>query len=168
MSPAAEGAPVGFAAHAVPFEVLRSWKGGLSGSVIIHTAGNSAACGRSYNEGEAYLIYAGVDEAGKPWDSLCSRTRASKGSADDFTVLDGLKPGDGKPPATEPPETTETEKPADDPGDASTVSTEAAETPAAEPKPKAAPDTPECAFASWPPTVGLALLPLLAVRRRRR
>jgi len=90
-TPDAEGRLSGFAPKTVTFEVLRSWKGGLSGTATVKTAGNSAACGRNYNEGESYLIYASANEEGEPYDTLCTRTRPSKGASEDFTVLDGLK-----------------------------------------------------------------------------
>ena len=62
-------APAGFGMKQVSFEILRSWKGGLEGTVTVKTAASSAACGRSYTPGAAYILYAGTNEAGEPTDN---------------------------------------------------------------------------------------------------
>ncbi len=72
-------------------EVSRVWKGAdlaPSGSKVqIETADNSAACGRSYEIGTSYLIYATLDGTNFV-DGLCSRTAKSADAADDFAALD--------------------------------------------------------------------------------
>lgn len=77
----------------VTFKVLRSWKGGLVGDAYVKTATSSAACGRNYEVGQNYLVYAGADDAGEPYDTICTRTRTSKRGAEDVAVLDGLGEG---------------------------------------------------------------------------
>ncbi len=99
-TPETDGSVSGLAPKTVTFTVQRSWKGGLSGSTTVTTASSSAACGRNYKMGESYLIYASKNEAGGAHDTLCSRTRPSKGADDDFTVLDGLATG---APSTDTP-----------------------------------------------------------------
>ena len=196
-----DGAVSGLQPTTVPFEVLRSWKGGLTGTASVHTARSSAACGRTYAAGESYLVYAGANEEGQPWDTICTRTRPSKGNAADVAVLDGLKPAgtkgenpadpapadeapaDAAPADAAPADTTPADAtPAD--GDTAggetteTTETGAAETPNAVPEPEApipetktaaGPDAadPSCALVAAHPAGWLALLPLIAVRRRR-
>jgi len=91
------------------FEVIRYFKGDPGEKVTIETAGHSAACGRSFEEGVAYLVYA-RERDGKLVDNLCSRTRLSKAASEDFEVLgEGKSHGDHpsspdvEPPAQEPP-----------------------------------------------------------------
>ena len=78
-------------------------------SVTIETAGHSAACGRSFEQGIAYLVYA-RERNGQLTDNLCSRTRLSKAASEDFEVLgegkshsDDPAAEDAGPPAREPP-----------------------------------------------------------------
>lgn len=76
--------------HRYSVEVLRVWKGGdiaPSGTKIdIVTADNSAACGRIFEIGESYLVYATYSE-GEFSDGLCSNTKKSADAAADFEAL---------------------------------------------------------------------------------
>ncbi len=88
------------------FEVGRVMKGAAAGTVEITTNLSSAACGRSYEPGQTYLIYAKRGERGLT-DGACSFT-ASKSKASsrgDYTFW-----GDGPPPAPAPT-TGEAERP---------------------------------------------------------
>jgi len=75
------------------FEVDRVWKGEIGDRVEISTALHSASCGRTYQIGTRYLIYARHNDKSGWTDGLCSRTRASDSAAEDFQVL-----GEGQPP----------------------------------------------------------------------
>ncbi len=70
------------------FEVLRSWKGEPATLVTIRTPGSAAACGRSYDKGSTYLVYASQDTDGLLFDNLCSRTRKAADAESDFKLLD--------------------------------------------------------------------------------
>lgn len=69
------------------FSVVRSWKGDLPQTVTIKTAASSAACGRRYNSGEVYLVYASRGDDNRLHDNLCSRTRKSRAASEDFASL---------------------------------------------------------------------------------
>ncbi|MEZ4385023.1 MAG: hypothetical protein R3A79_27080 [Nannocystaceae bacterium] len=133
------------------FEVKGSWKGDPPRRVAITTAASSAACGRSFEMGEAYLIYAAPGRDGELVDHLCSRTRPRASADEDLEVLG-------------PPKVPEDEAPPTEPSDR--------EPPRIEPPPAAAPpptDPPPkgCSVAAAPP-VALSLPLLLALARRRR
>ncbi|MBX7084091.1 MAG: hypothetical protein K1X88_33085, partial [Nannocystaceae bacterium] len=92
------------------FEVTRVWKGDVGAKVDIWTASHSAACGRGYDTGVAYIVYAHELPGGLLGDGLCSRTRPIANATDDLQVLGvaggpatltPLVSGDG--PAIEPP-----------------------------------------------------------------
>lgn len=72
------------------FEVKRRWKGDPSpgDSVTLRTNDNSAACGREFEEGKAYLVYASSMD-GQLGDNLCSRTMAADQATEqgDFEAL---------------------------------------------------------------------------------
>lgn len=75
------------------FEVLRTFKGDAPRFVEVLTMSSSAACGRKYQPGETYLVYAAQANGGLS-DNLCSRTRRSIHAADDLAVLGtGVEPG---------------------------------------------------------------------------
>jgi hypothetical protein len=140
-----------------PVEVSRVFKGDIGAQVTIRTADNSAACGRSYEVGQSYLIYAHqVDDA---WgDGLCSRTRLSAEADEDFAALGpGSSPGGDDGPVAEEPTDPPAESPRID---------EPATPPPASPGKRgctiAAHESP--ASAGW--ASGLALLALLGLRRR--
>ncbi|MEM9459493.1 MAG: hypothetical protein AAGF11_35270 [Myxococcota bacterium] len=84
------------------FEVNRVWKGDIAPRVEITTAVHSATCGRSYQMGIQYVVYARRSDSGEWADTLCSRTRPSRSAAEDLQVL-----GAGRPPvdanSTPPP-----------------------------------------------------------------
>lgn len=84
------------------FEVDRVWKGDVGARVEISTALHSATCGRTFQIGTQYVVYArrgstpgmGPDQdpdsgPGQPeWtDTLCSRTRPSNSAGEDLAVL---------------------------------------------------------------------------------
>lgn len=77
------------------FDVDRFWKGELGQRVEIETHTHSAACGRGYELGRSYIIYA--RRSGTHWvDNMCSRTRPTVAAAEDLLVLgDGTRPGQG-------------------------------------------------------------------------
>ncbi|HRI07489.1 MAG TPA: hypothetical protein PKW35_06715, partial [Nannocystaceae bacterium] len=98
------------------FEVLRIWKGELGEAVVLHTPSSSAACGRTYANGEPYIIYDSRGQDGELADFHCSRTRRSAGADEDLAVLgpgrSPLAPAGGsstqggpdrEPPRIEPP-----------------------------------------------------------------
>lgn len=134
-------------------EVLRFWKGELGDTVTITTASSSAACGRSYEIGEIYLVYAVQDpESGELRDYLCSRTRPLRGADEDLAVL-----GPGTTPTTPAPE----------------EGTEDREPPRIEPKPPTEPPPSEprrgCRIDEGPGApLALGLVVLVALARRRR
>lgn len=80
------------------FEVDRVWKGAIRPRVEIATALHSAACGRSYQIGTRYVIYARRNRDGEWVDGSCSRTRVSRSAAEDLQVL-----GAGHPPLSNDP-----------------------------------------------------------------
>ncbi len=80
------------------FEVTRVWKGDVGAKVDIWTASHSAACGRGYDTGVAYIVYAHELPGGLLGDGLCSRTRPSANATDDLQVL-GIAGGPATPPA---------------------------------------------------------------------
>lgn len=63
----------GFATRTVRFDVDRAWKGVETAKLKVGTAGDSAACGFDFVEGERYLVYT-YGENGDLQASLCSRT----------------------------------------------------------------------------------------------
>jgi len=84
------------------FEVDRVWKGPIGPQVEIITARHSATCGRTYQVGAKYVVYAQRDQDGEWSDNLCSRTRGSRSAAEDLEVL-----GAGRPPDDDDREPTE-------------------------------------------------------------
>lgn len=80
------------------FAVDQVWKGPIPTQVEIRTNSSGAACGRSYQMGTRYVIYARRADDGAWTDGLCSRTRTSHGASEDVRVL-----GPGSAPiSTEP------------------------------------------------------------------
>lgn len=133
-------------------ELQRVWKGELPDVVVLTTPSSSAACGRSFEIGGRYLVYAARGQRGELADFLCSRTRRISGADEDLAVLGPARARaaveaprqDREPRRIEPP-------PA----------------PAAQPPPSAR----GCAIADdplpAPAALGLLALALLARRRRR-
>lgn len=92
------------------FDVARVWKGEVGAQTEIHTASDSAACGRNFVAGQTYLIYAYRGPDGRLGDGLCSRTRETTQAQEDLAVLGpgrelgGSADADDEPdPAREPP-----------------------------------------------------------------
>lgn len=91
------------------FEVSRVFKGEIGSTVEVYSNATSSMCGRSFEAGVPYLVYARHSPAGVLVDSMCSRTRASRSAAEDFAEL-GAGSGPPRPeiavatrPAIEPP-----------------------------------------------------------------
>jgi MYXO-CTERM domain-containing protein len=91
--------------HVYELDVARTWKGEPGPSVSIRTADNSAACGRAFEIGESYLVYA-LEVDGDLSHNQCSRTRRMAEAQEDLAVL-GTAIGEPEPPprpaAPEPP-----------------------------------------------------------------
>ncbi|MCO4772026.1 MAG: hypothetical protein KDA24_18485 [Deltaproteobacteria bacterium] len=69
----------------VAFAIEHAYKGDKSRAVI-ETNASSAACGRAFEEGEKYLVYA--EESDKVLrDSACSRTRLASAASEDFEAI---------------------------------------------------------------------------------
>ncbi len=91
------------------FEVTRVWKGAIGSTVDIWTASNSAACGRGYEAGVSYLIYAHELPGGQLGDGMCSRSRPTHSATEDLAALGGgsepqrPQADPGERPAVEPP-----------------------------------------------------------------
>lgn len=75
------------------FEVSRVFKGEIGPTVDVQSASQSSMCGRGYEAGVLYLVYARASPDGVLVDSMCTRTRASVSAAEDFSEL-----GAGTPP----------------------------------------------------------------------
>lgn len=91
------------------FEVSRVWKGNVGSDVDVSTAMSSSLCGRSFETGTSYVVYAHASEGGGLGDNICSRTRASSSATEDLVAL-----GQGSPPAgthTAAPPTNDVEPP---------------------------------------------------------
>lgn len=87
------------------FQVVRYWKGDLPERVDVDTPASSAACGRTYDVGRTYVVYA--QRSGQQWiDNMCSRTRTRGAAASDLAMLGrGTLPGKtgaAEPAATRP------------------------------------------------------------------
>lgn len=85
--------PIG--SRLVSIRIDRSWVGGSSGVVQVHTGKGDADCGFPFRVGEQYLVYA-RDVSGRLQASACSRTRLLSDAAEDLKYLDELsKPSPG-------------------------------------------------------------------------
>lgn len=83
------------------FDVDRYWKGDLPERIEIETRTQSAACGRTYELGRSYVIYARKDK-GRWTDGLCSRTRPTVAAAQDLSMLgEGVVPNQDEPDVVE-------------------------------------------------------------------
>ena len=100
----AVGAPISSPSEQLPrtttytFDVGRVMKGTATGTVKITTNLSSAACGRTYEAGQTYLLYTMRGETGLT-DGACSftATKAKASERGDYTYW-----GDGPPPAPAP------------------------------------------------------------------
>lgn len=94
------------------FEVDRVWKGDVGLRVEISTALHSATCGRSYEIGTQYVVYANRLPNGELSDTMCSRTRPTRSAAEDLAVLGaGHDPRGPEQAPFVPGESTETTEP---------------------------------------------------------
>lgn len=91
------------------FEVTRVFKGEVGPSVDVYSPAAAATCGRAFEAGVPYLVYAHTSPAGVLVDTMCSRTRTSRAAAEDFAELGaGIGPAraelpDTTRPSIEPP-----------------------------------------------------------------
>lgn len=106
---------------AYTFEVTRSFKGEPGAQVRVMSAASGAACGRSYGDpGDAWLVYARVDDAGQARDNICSRSRPMADAAEDISALeaaDSLEPLPAPPPIEPGPADPEPQPILPDPGE---------------------------------------------------
>jgi len=83
------------------FRVSRTWKGARTKAVDLQTHSQSSACGRSFQLGTTYLVYARAGDGG--WvDGLCSRTRPLSRALLDIEALDRFV-GSEPSPLDDPP-----------------------------------------------------------------
>ncbi len=82
------------------FEVRRVWKGDVPEKVAVVSHKHSATCGRHFEVGVTYLVYARSRD-GVLRDGLCSRTRPIDKADEDLAAL-----GEGHPPGAAPAEGT--------------------------------------------------------------
>ena len=76
------------------FEVTRVWKGDVGPKVELTTHEQDSMCGRAFELGVQYIVYARAGDGGTLTDSLCSRTRSSRNATEDFAELGaGVAPG---------------------------------------------------------------------------
>lgn len=75
------------------FEVSRVWKGDVGADVDVQTAVSSSLCGRTFESGTSYVVYAYAADGGGLGDNICSRTRTSSSATEDLVSL-----GPGSPP----------------------------------------------------------------------
>lgn len=79
----------------VRFAVSETWKGAEGSEIELQTAGNSAACGYNFQEGEEYLVYTyetsgtGPDSAHGPDTAtgICQRTTELSNADEDLDAL---------------------------------------------------------------------------------
>ena len=74
----------------VSFVGVTGFLGIRDASIDIMTAGDGAACGYTFLQGERYLVYARRADDGALVVSLCSRTRPLADAADDLRFLEAL------------------------------------------------------------------------------
>jgi hypothetical protein len=87
----------------VTFDVDQVWKGPAEPSLIVTTAGDSAACGFEFQPGAEYIVYATTQD-GSLATGLCSRTQSTTGAGEDLAALgEGQAPAAGEQPATGAP-----------------------------------------------------------------
>jgi hypothetical protein len=155
------GAPEGgqqpwFGQVTYELEVLRSWKGSPEPRTAVSTGSQGAMCGRAFEVGGRYVIYASRSPEGALSDSLCSRTRTLAEAAEDLTALGAGQampaapvrppPAGAAPPAGDEPAA------GDDPGapEAAASADDAPPEPTAKPPPANPPRGPGAAAGSTP------------------
>jgi hypothetical protein len=81
-------------AYRVDFQILDRFRGIEGNTVTIFTAGNGAACGYSFAEGQSYLVYASRNLNNDLVAGICSRTRPIDQASDDLAFLRSIsEPG---------------------------------------------------------------------------
>ncbi len=70
----------------VTLQVVRAWKGVDGERMTVLTAGDEAACGYSFQQGESYLVYAHQAKP-RPRVSLCGRTRPAVEAGEDIDAM---------------------------------------------------------------------------------
>lgn len=165
----------------VTFHVERAFKGVEGAEVTLTTPTSSAACGRSFEVGQRYLVYAERIE-GELYDNLCTRTALVEHAKQDLDALEAVARGDAPPPTPHPAapeEEAETEDPP--PSGAAEPSEQPALEEAPPPSSEKAPGEPQrpadapaghcaavAATASEAGLLALALVGLCLLPRRRR
>ncbi|HZO15696.1 MAG TPA: hypothetical protein VFB62_20630 [Polyangiaceae bacterium] len=100
------------------FRVLRAWKGVNEPEVVVHTAGDSAACGLGFAAGQRWLLYAHLHE-NNTHANLCSRS--TQESAGDIAALGppSFTPASDAPipPPSQPPPSAPSPTPAPPPAE---------------------------------------------------
>ncbi len=96
----------------VTVNVVRTWKGADSETVILRTQGNGAMCGYAVEVGSSHLFYThrpeGQDAEGEEWVGLCSRSAlvTSEQAQGDIRAMGaGVTPVDPEGGTEEPPPT---------------------------------------------------------------
>jgi hypothetical protein len=139
------------------FAVKRVFKGDVGETIQICTPISSAACGRDYDDGEQYLVYAHSYE-GRLDDNSCSRTRKRSDAEEDLAVLGAGIPA--RSAATD--DSNERDKPAEA---APPTEPQRVPPPPIEPAPK---NGRGCSMGSASTYPSASLLALLAIGWRRR
>ena len=163
-------APAGNQQIRFEFEVRRVWKGEVPAKVAVLSHEHSATCGRRYESGVTYLVYARARD-GVLHDGLCSRTRTLDKADEDLAAL-----GEGHPPAAGGAEATAGGPPVEEPPRVVPDPAPAEPDPAGGPRTRVSDEPPPadtsprgCRVApAPPPAAAFASLALLGLRRRRR
>jgi hypothetical protein len=147
------------------FEVDRVWKGRVGPQVTLQTPSTSAACGRSYQIGQSYVVYARRSANDALFDSACSRTRTAAAAGEDLEALGDGTPvaAPSRPPGAKPTEDDEgvpREPPRIEPG-----YVDAGSPPIAPSKRGCSVELPHTGEGGW---IGLGLGLAVAIARRRR
>ncbi len=71
----------------ISFDVRTVWKGADQKTLSLTTPGDSAACGYSFSEGGAYLVYASETEDKNLAVYLCGRTALLENATEDLEIL---------------------------------------------------------------------------------
>ncbi len=158
--------------NAVKLRVERTFKGTLAAAVTLFTPDQPAACGRNFEVGERYLVYA-EQIGGALYDNLCTRTSPLASAKSDVEALDALARGE-PPPAVPVPAVEEHDNEGTPPsgaaGDDGSEPAHDERPPPGQPPPEAPKEQPggHCAALSAP-SGGLfgGLLLVLGWRRRR-
>lgn len=88
-------------AEVVSLRVSRAFKGVSSDVVTLSTPVQSAACGRTFEVGKRYLVYAEHIQGGLH-DHLCTRTALLENAKADVEALEAISRGETPPPERGP------------------------------------------------------------------